>query len=60
MLHARHAPGTKLPCVRHAAMEALPIFLDKLVSEAVAISISVSAVLLMGEVIPQAVCTKCV
>lgn len=41
-----------------AAMEALPIFLDKLFSEIVAVLISVTAVLLMGEVIPQAVCSK--
>jgi hypothetical protein len=41
-----------------AAMEALPIFLDKLVPEVFAILISVTAVLLMGEVIPQAVCSK--
>lgn len=32
-----------------AAMEALPIFLDKLVSEYIAIAISVTAVLLFGE-----------
>lgn len=39
-------------------MEALPIFLDKLLPEVLAILISVTAVLLMGEVIPQAVCSK--
>eukprot|EP01111_Echinosteliopsis_oligospora_P001358 TRINITY_DN1206_c0_g2_i1.p1 TRINITY_DN1206_c0_g2~~TRINITY_DN1206_c0_g2_i1.p1 ORF type:complete len:486 (-),score=166.93 TRINITY_DN1206_c0_g2_i1:282-1739(-) len=40
------------------AAEALPIFLDRLVHPAVAIAVSVSLVLLFGEVIPQAVCTR--
>eukprot|EP00798_Chlamydomonas_sp_ICE-L_P013276 gene13276-19118_t len=40
------------------AMEALPIVLDKMVHEVVAVLISVTAVLLFGEVIPQAVCSK--
>lgn len=39
-----------------AAMEALPIFINKLVSELVAILMSVSLLLVFGEVIPQAVC----
>eukprot|EP00049_Salpingoeca_infusionum_P027013 m.29619 g.29619 ORF g.29619 m.29619 type:complete len:228 (-) comp9188_c0_seq2:1158-1841(-) len=38
--------------------ETLPLFLDKLVPEYVAIIISVTAVLLFGEVIPQALCSK--
>ncbi|CAI5965273.1 unnamed protein product [Closterium sp. NIES-64] len=40
------------------AMEALPVFLDRLVPPAVAIALSVSFVLLFGEVIPQAVCSR--
>jgi len=40
------------------AMEALPIFLDRLTNPVVAIIISVSLVLLFGEVIPQALCTR--
>ena len=35
-------------------MEALPIFLDKMLPEIIAILLSVSFVLLFGEVIPQA------
>jgi len=35
------------------AMEALPIFLDRIVSSIAAIIISVTAVLVVGEVIPQ-------
>eukprot|EP00767_Chilomastix_cuspidata_P001858 gnl/Chilomastix_cuspidata/1985.p1 GENE.gnl/Chilomastix_cuspidata/1985~~gnl/Chilomastix_cuspidata/1985.p1 ORF type:complete len:709 (+),score=315.52 gnl/Chilomastix_cuspidata/1985:165-2129(+) len=40
------------------AMEALPIFLDELVSPTVAIIISVTGILVFGEVIPQAVCSR--
>jgi len=38
--------------------EALPIFLEDVVSPVVAIVLSVTAVLLFGEIIPQAVCAK--
>lgn len=40
------------------AMEALPIFLDKIMSEVAAIIVSVTAVLFMGEIFPQAICSK--
>ena len=40
-----------------ATMEALPICLNKIVTEAVAIIISVTAVLIVGEILPQAICT---
>ena len=40
------------------AMEALPLFMDKLVPSAVAVLLSVTAVVIFGEVIPQAVCLK--
>lgn len=40
-----------------AAMEALPLFLDKLMPGYVAVLVSVTAVLVFGEVIPQALCT---
>lgn len=39
------------------AMEALPIVLDRIVSEVMAIAISVTLVLFVGEIIPQALCT---
>lgn len=39
-------------------MEALPVFMDMLVPRAVAIIMSVSAVVIFSEVIPQAVCLK--
>ncbi|XP_041991181.1 DUF21 domain-containing protein At2g14520-like isoform X1 [Salvia splendens] len=41
-----------------AAMEALPIFLDSLISTLGAILISVTLVLLFGEIIPQSVCSR--
>ncbi|URE05426.1 CBS domain containing protein [Musa troglodytarum] len=41
-----------------AAMEALPIYLDKLFNPFVAIVLSVTFVLAFGEVIPQAICTR--
>ncbi|KAK4746210.1 hypothetical protein SAY87_012522 [Trapa incisa] len=41
-----------------AAMEALPIYLDKLFNQYVAIVLSVTFVLAFGEVIPQAICSR--
>ncbi|XP_060970386.1 DUF21 domain-containing protein At2g14520-like isoform X2 [Cannabis sativa] len=40
------------------AMEALPIFLDSMVTAWGAILISVTLILLVGEIIPQAVCSR--
>ncbi|KAH7372541.1 hypothetical protein KP509_17G008700 [Ceratopteris richardii] len=40
------------------AMEALPIFLDEIFDLVVAIILSVSFVLLFGEIIPQAICSR--
>lgn len=39
-------------------MEALPLFLDRLLNPVAAILISVTAILLFGEVLPQAVCKR--
>ncbi|WP_459806162.1 DUF21 domain-containing protein, partial [Herbidospora sp. RD11066] len=41
-----------------AAMEALPIYLDKIVHPAVAVVLSVTFVLIFGEVIPQAISAR--
>ncbi|XP_024982114.1 DUF21 domain-containing protein At4g14240 isoform X2 [Cynara cardunculus var. scolymus] len=41
-----------------AAMEALPIYLDKIFHPAVAVVLSVTFVLIFGEVIPQAISTR--
>jgi hypothetical protein len=40
------------------AMEALPLFLDTLTDPVTAITVSVTAVLVFGEVLPQAVCSR--
>ncbi|KAH1243734.1 DUF21 domain-containing protein [Glycine soja] len=40
------------------AMEALPLYLDKLFNQFVAIILSVTFVLFFGEVIPQAICSR--
>ncbi|XP_010263669.1 PREDICTED: DUF21 domain-containing protein At1g47330 [Nelumbo nucifera] len=40
------------------AMESLPIFLDKLVAPWAAILISVTLILMFGEILPQAVCSR--
>ncbi|XP_010552479.1 PREDICTED: DUF21 domain-containing protein At1g47330 [Tarenaya hassleriana] len=40
------------------AMEALPIFLNKIVPPLAAIVISVTLILMFGEILPQAVCTR--
>ncbi|XP_027097144.1 putative DUF21 domain-containing protein At1g03270 isoform X2 [Coffea eugenioides] len=41
-----------------AAMEALPIYLDKIFHPAVAVVLSVTFVLLFGEIIPQSICSR--
>ncbi|XP_017437385.1 DUF21 domain-containing protein At4g14240 isoform X2 [Vigna angularis] len=41
-----------------AAMEALPIYLDKMFNQFVAIILSVTFVLFFGEVIPQSICSR--
>ncbi|XP_038059618.1 DUF21 domain-containing protein At4g33700-like [Patiria miniata] len=40
------------------AVESMPIFLGKVTNEIIAIVVSVTAVLLFGEVVPQAICTR--
>ncbi|CAK9176362.1 unnamed protein product [Ilex paraguariensis] len=40
------------------AMESLPIFLDKLVPPWAAVLISVTLILMFGEILPQAICTR--
>lgn len=57
ILAKRHWLLVTLLLMNAICMEALPIFLDKIVPEFLAIIISVSLVLLFGEIIPQAYCT---
>ncbi len=58
VLRNHHKLLVTLLLTNAAAMEALPIFLDKLVPTYLAIILSVTFVLFFGEVIPQALCTK--
>jgi len=59
LLKTRHLVLVTLLICNAAAMEALPIFLDRLVpSPIIAIVVSVTAVLIFGEILPQAVCAR--
>ena len=55
--HPHYLLATLLLC-NAAAMETLPIFLDRLLNPAAAIIISVTAILIFGEILPQAVCKR--
>ncbi len=57
ILEQHHLLLVTLLVANSAAAEALPIFLNKLVPELVAIIISVTAILIFSEIVPQAVCT---
>jgi metal transporter CNNM len=57
ILADRHWLLVTLLLMNAAAMETLPLCLDKIVPEYLAILISVTLVLFFGEVIPQAYCT---
>ena len=58
MLDRHHWLLVTLLVVNAAAMETLPILLDNLVPSYVAIIMSVTLVLICGEIIPQALCTN--
>jgi len=58
LIRRRHLLLVTLLVWNALAMEALPIFMDVLVPKFAAIVLSVSAVVLFGEIIPQAVCLK--
>ena len=57
VLSSKHRLLVTLLVTNAFAMEALPIFLGKLVPEWLAIVVSTTLVLFIGEVIPQAICT---
>jgi CBS domain containing-hemolysin-like protein len=58
LLRRKHLLLCTLLIANAAAMEALPIFLDNLVGSIAAVLISVSAVLIFGEIVPQAIFLK--
>ncbi|OMJ69679.1 hypothetical protein SteCoe_32532 [Stentor coeruleus] len=57
ILHDHHLLLVTLLVANAAAMESLPLFLDKMFTEIITIVLSVSFVLIFGEVLPQALCT---
>ena len=57
VLANRHWLLVTLLLMNSFAMEALPVFLDRIVNRIWAVVISVTLILAFGEVIPQAVCT---
>ncbi|OMJ69568.1 hypothetical protein SteCoe_32673 [Stentor coeruleus] len=57
ILHDHHLLLVTLLVANAAAMESLPLFLDEMFTEIITIVLSVSFVLVFGEVLPQAFCT---
>jgi len=57
ILNQHHLLLSTLLLSNSLALEALPIFLDKIVPSYIAIIISTVAVVVLGEVLPQAYCT---
>mmetsp|Transcript_14259 Transcript_14259/g.14333 ORF Transcript_14259/g.14333 Transcript_14259/m.14333 type:complete len:345 (-) Transcript_14259:4-1038(-) len=57
VINRHHLVLVSLLVANASAMEALPIILDTLFAKSLSIVISVTFVMLVGEIIPQAVCT---
>ena len=57
LVHNHHWLLVTLLLCNSFACEAMPIFLSKLVNEMMAIIISVTVLLFVGEIVPQALCT---
>eukprot|EP00127_Corallochytrium_limacisporum_P001752 Clim_evm6s78 gene=Clim_evmTU6s78 len=58
VVEKHHLLLVTLLLVNSACMEALPIFLDRIVHPVVAVILSVTLILMFGEIIPQAICTR--
>lgn len=58
LLQKQHLLLVTLLLFNAMAMEALPLFIDKLTNPATAVILAVTVVLLFGEIIPQAVCSR--
>ncbi|XP_022155611.1 putative DUF21 domain-containing protein At1g03270 [Momordica charantia] len=58
VLHKQHQLLVTLLLCNACAMEALPIYLDKIFHPFVAVFLSVTFVLAFGEIIPQAICSR--
>ena len=57
LVHNHHWLLVTLLLCNSFACEAMPIFLSKLVNEMIAVIISVTVLLFVGEIVPQALCT---
>ncbi|KAL8272123.1 hypothetical protein Esti_003966 [Eimeria stiedai] len=57
LLSRRHQLLVTLLVANSLAMEALPLFLDRLVSPFHAVLLAVTLILFFGEILPQAICT---
>jgi len=57
LISDKHLIMVTLLLTNSIAMEALPVFLDKLVPSWIAVTLSVTAILIFGEILPQAFCT---
>uniref|UniRef100_A0A6B2L466 CNNM transmembrane domain-containing protein n=1 Tax=Arcella intermedia TaxID=1963864 RepID=A0A6B2L466_9EUKA len=58
LLKRHHLLLVTLLFMNALAMESLPIFLEKLVSPVLAVMVSVTLILLFGEIVPQALCSR--
>ncbi|KAK3097502.1 hypothetical protein FSP39_010242 [Pinctada imbricata] len=58
LIERHHLLLVTLLLANAGAVEAMPLFLDKISNPIVAVLVSVTAVLIFGEVVPQAVCTR--
>jgi len=58
LVRRRHWLLVTLLLANAVCMEALPIFLDAVADVVVAVLVSVTAVLIFGEIVPQAVCSR--
>ncbi|GAV82737.1 CBS domain-containing protein/DUF21 domain-containing protein [Cephalotus follicularis] len=58
VVHKQHQLLVTLLLCNACAMEALPIYLDKIFHPFVAVMLSVTLVLAFGEIIPQAICSR--
>ncbi|CAG0923043.1 unnamed protein product, partial [Notodromas monacha] len=58
LVRNHHLVLVSLVLANAAAVEAMPIFLNGITNEIVAVLVSVTVVLFLGEILPQALCTK--
>ncbi|KAF7457823.1 CBS/Cyclin M2-like membrane-associated protein [Cryptosporidium felis] len=57
LIQRHHLLLVTLLLANSICMEALPLFLDRIIPSWIAVTLSVTAILIFGEILPQAVCT---